>query len=180
MKFFVHPKFEPRFKPGDKVWYIYGKKIAETEIRSVIFESVDQGDGQTALHCTGYTAGAINQESRSDVSFPIYELYADEKTALEQSRWHEVSGISKKEWRKAIGNEKMFASRGEFDCFEASNDSRSADLLSKCHIFGGLIERNVRFLEALIASRSVGQLPKTGGPLDRILSQLGVVVNVNV
>lgn len=170
------------FEPGAVVWIIRQRKVIATSVTSVRFEAVktnEPGENRFTLMATDYRLLEINPE-RDDWYFPLYEVYATKRVAVEQARWISSKAIPNKVWEAAIGSREAYEAYtgGEREISKecelqpcCADISALRDLLHRAWRHKGLIHRDV-----VILSRLAGH----GWDKVRIPALLRIFSNFNI
>lgn len=173
----MKPNDAPQHNIGDSVWVISRRQPTMCNVLSIKLELCSSGKANDpVLLCMGYRLNTLNVDSK-DWSFRPHEVYASKELAEKLAQWHPVSDLSEEEWKMAIGVRDDDESLEECELSRCCATISSArNILLKCQKDGGLIERDVQSLCALLSGHGY---PKPGGQrpanLDKIVGQLGIL-----
>ena len=186
----VNPSYGPKFKVGQRVWYIMYRTVREALVRSIQLEHVCIESKRSMLTCTGYSlfnskeGGVPFEPLTMSEFFRPSQVYASRQQATSLARWHAVEGITDEQYKAALGSRE----KGEDDSLDTcelqrccASISQLRDYLFKCQEGGGLIHRDWRDLRYLLPQHEY-PLPADGGRpknLDLILNKLGLLKFVN-
>lgn len=166
---------------GGNVWVIHRHKPERVHVLSVVFEmTIDHEEpgkpGEQAFFFMGYRTNPPNASRRDFLYLPC-DVFKTRREAAEDAKWHPVTHVSAKTWEKAIGSEAVHEDSELGSCCGTIGEIR--DLLLQCQKDGGIMERDRRKLESLLASHTRPTKPDGNPPphFERILKKLGLASN---
>lgn len=175
----VHPQFKPQFRVGQEVWIILSRgEVKSSRVQGVRFELIGEPEA-AMLHCIGYTLPILGSGNGTGETFAQCDLHEREEIARQLAVWRPIVPMSDEEWTQAIGN------KGDEESIDDSELDRRCksidairDFLAVCRETGGLIERDVQKIIALIDLHNHWNLIDASrafeSPLQNVFSQLGI------
>jgi hypothetical protein len=166
---------EPTRQINEPVWVIVNGQVHQTRIVGINFTEVAQGHGQGhVLITTGYETNVYSDFIAGNRSFRPWQIISNETEANRLAVWHAVVGLSEDQWltvtEDVLSEEDMPANRELSSCFDEIEPAQK--LFIRCKADGGLIERDVETLAAIIKRDGRPSVP--GPNLKNVLGQLGL------